>query len=353
MMLYKLLDSLKDDKVEYSVVSLMGRGSIAGRIESLGIPVWNLNLEQGEKPGWQTINKLNYIMREFRPHVVQGWMYHGNIAAILALFLCWASFIRPKLFWNVRQTLYNLGDEKSQTQWVIRISGWLSFLPKKIIYNSVVSAQQHTALGFLSKNVSIIPNGFDLNKFYPDQTRRKLFRDEIGISDSVVLIGHISRFHPMKDHATLLRAIEQVKQNLADNIDVVFLLVGKGVTNDLSSNPSIYFMGERADIPVIMSALDIVVSSSAWGEGFPNVVGEAMASEVACVVTDVGDSAQIVAKHGMVCPVGHDRCIAESLLYLIDNAYERKLMGKQARMRIKNNYMMSQIVKQYKSVWGI
>ena len=101
-----------------------------------------------------------------------------------------------------------------------------------------------------------------------------------------------------------------------------------------------------------MSALDIVVSSSAWGEGFPNVIGEAMASEVPCIVTDVGDSAYIVGKYGRVCPVGDDQCIANSLLQLIENKQERKTAGKQARKRIKEKYSIDKIKKEYLKEWG-
>ncbi|MBT6472229.1 MAG: glycosyltransferase, partial [Candidatus Marinimicrobia bacterium] len=106
------------------------------------------------------------------------------------------------------------------------------------------------------------------------------------------------------------------------------------------------------DVPRIMSALDIVVSSSAWGEGFPNVIGEAMASEVPCVVTDVGDSAYIVGKYGRVCLIGDDQCIASSLLQLIENKQERKKIGKRARIRIEENYSMDKIKKEYLKEWG-
>jgi glycosyltransferase involved in cell wall biosynthesis len=159
----------------------------------------------------------------------------------------------------------------------------------------------------------------------------------------------------MKDHATLLRAIDRVVGRLpstGDKQEVLFLLIGHGVTSELSQNPAIRFLGERSDIPKIMSALDILVSSSAWGEGFPNVIGEAMASEVPCVVTDVGDSAYIVGKYGRVCSVEDDQCIANSLLQLIENKQERKTAGKQARKRIKENYSMDKIKKEYLKEWG-
>ena len=355
VMLCKLLSSLHNDAVNSMVISLMGRGKITEQIEALGVRVETLDLEQGERPGWRTVKKLRQFMRAFNPDIVQGWMYHGNIVATVAVFLFDPMCRKVKLFWNVRQTLYDIKSEKIQTRWLIVLGRWLSFFSHSIIYNSNLSAEQHCNVGYLSKKTKIIPNGFDLQKFKPDQQHRQQLREELKINDNVLLIGHISRLHPMKDHATLLRAIDRVVGSLSSTgskQEVLFLLIGHGVTSKLSKNPAIRFLGERTDIPRIMSALDIVVSSSAWGEGFPNVIGEAMASEVPCVVTDVGDSAYIVGKYGRVCSVGDDQCIANSLLQLIENKQERKTAGKQARKRIKENYSMDKIKKEYLKEWG-
>jgi glycosyltransferase involved in cell wall biosynthesis len=355
IMLYKLLASLHDEALNSSVISLMGRGKVTERIEALGVKVETLDLGQGERPSWKTIKKLRQFVRAFNPDIVQGWMYHGNIAATVAVFLFDPMCRKVKLFWNVRQTLYDINSEKIQTRWLIMLGRWLSFFPHSIVYNSSLSAEQHCNVGYSVKKTKLIPNGFDLQKFRPDKNRRQQFREELRVAESVLLVGHISRLHPMKDHATLLRAIERVADGLSDiggKQEVLFLLIGHGVTSELSKNPAIRFLGERVDVPRIMSALDIVVSSSAWGEGFPNVIGEAMASEVPCVVTDVGDSAYIVGKYGRVCSVGDDQCIASSLLQLIENKQERKTVGKQARKRIKENYSMDKIKKEYLKEWG-
>jgi glycosyltransferase involved in cell wall biosynthesis len=355
IMLHKLLFSLRNKALDFSVISLMGRGEITNRIEMLGVKVDTLDLKQGALPGWSTIKKLKQLTQGFDPDIVQGWMYHGNIAATMAVFLYQPICKKVKLFWNVRQTLYDINSEKTQTRWLIVLGRWLSFFPHSIIYNSSLSAEQHCNVGYLSKKTKIIPNGFDLQKFRPDKNRRQQLRKELKVSESTILIGHISRLHPMKDHATLLRAIERVVEGLFDvdsKQEVIFLLIGHGVTSELSKNPAIRFLGERSDIPKIMSALDILASSSAWGEGFPNVIGEAMASEVPCVVTDVGDSAYIVGKYGRVCSVGDDQCIANSLLQLIENKQERKTAGKQARKRIEKNYSMDKIKKEYLKEWG-
>ena len=87
IMLYKLLKSLQDETIESAVISLMGRGKITERIEALGVKVETLDLGQGERPSWQTIKKLRQFIKAFNPDIVQGWMYHGNIVATVAVFL--------------------------------------------------------------------------------------------------------------------------------------------------------------------------------------------------------------------------------------------------------------------------
>ena len=355
MMLYKLLYSLRNKEIDSSVITLMSRGEVTERIEALGVRVETLDLSQGERPSWQTIKKLRSLVRVLNPDIVQGWMYHGNIVATIAVFLFDPMHRKTKLFWNIRQTLYDIKSERTQTRWLIILGRWLSFLPKGIIYNSTLSAKQHSELGFSSKNNKMIANGFDLQKFHPDQNNYQQFRKELKLSKSAILIGHISRLHPMKDHATLLRAIDRITEHISDfdsDQEVIFLLIGFGVTSKLSNNTAIRFLGGRSDIPKIMSSLDILVSSSAWGEGFPNVIGEAMASEVPCVVTDVGDSAYIVGKYGKVCPIGDDQCIARSLLQLIEDKQNRNTLGKGARQRIEENYSMDKIKKEYLKEWG-
>jgi len=162
----------------------------------------------------------------------------------------------------------------------------------------------------------------------------------------------------MKDHATLLRAIallaisvEQIGQ------PVFFLLVGRGVMNEeegltelivsLGIEKKVILLGERSDVPDIMGALDVAVSPSAWGEGFPNVVGEAMASGVPCVVTDVGDSAVIIGDSGLVVDAKDPSALASALLELLEDQEQRLSMGVRARERIQQHYSISAISEQY------
>ncbi|MBE3143162.1 MAG: glycosyltransferase, partial [Planctomycetes bacterium] len=98
-------------------------------------------------------------------------------------------------------------------------------------------------------------------------------------------------------------------------------------------------------IAAVYNALDICCSTSIFGEGFPNVVGEAMACGIPCVVTDVGDSAMVVGETGRVAPVSDIEALAQALrtMILLSDA-ERSALGEMARQRILSNFSLQRMI---------
>lgn len=351
MMLYKVLQSTCRT-IESRVVSLMKANATASRIEALGIQVSYLGMDQGALPGFPTVMGLLRATRDFRPTVIQGWMYHGNLAA---WFAARQQVPRPRLIWNIRQTLYGLHLEGRLTQWIIRLGARLSISPKSIVYNSWVSSEQHETLGYEKAGRVIIPNGFDLTAFSPDSASRTAVREEFGLPQDEFLIGHVARHHPMKGHKHLLNAASRV---ISRYPSTRFLLIGLNVTADntelvtqidaLNLRDRVVLAGERSDIPRLTAAMDIAVSASEWGEGFPNVVGEAMAVGVPCVVTDVGDSAAVVGECGRVVPPGDSEALAAAICELLTLAPEfRRQIGLDACSRVRERFSMERIGRMY------
>jgi glycosyltransferase involved in cell wall biosynthesis len=115
----------------------------------------------------------------------------------------------------------------------------------------------------------------------------------------------------------------------------------------------IHLLGERSDIPRLNAALDIASSSSAYGEAFPMVIGEAMSCGVPCVVTDVGDSARIVDNTGYVVPPREPQALANAWQKMIELGSEgRKALGQAARKRIIENFSLDFVVAEYESVFA-
>lgn len=315
-MLFKLLQAGEAQLVS-RVVSLADGGSNRPRIEALGVVVDSLGIGRGRLPGLGVLLRLRRVVREFAPDVIQGWMYHGNLAAWLAARLAPG---HPRLAWNIRQTLYDPAREPPLTRLVIRIGARLSPGVDAIVYNSELSARQHQAIGYAGGAATIIPNGFDLQAWASDSSLRSAVRTELGLAEDAILIGHVARYHPMKGHRCLLKAAASLA---AGDARLHWLLVGRGVTHDSEELAAslrehglegrVTLAGERADIPRIMCALDLLVSPSEWGEGFPNVLGEALAVGVPCVATDIGDSAQVVGDCGRVVAPGDAAALAAAI----------------------------------------
>ena len=343
--LFKLVKHFGDRDFDHVVCSLNGRGTFGPQIEALGLPVFGFTGRPLDL-AWSVPS----LVRHLRPDVLQGWMYHGNLAA------SWCRSLRATnapVLWNIRQSLDDIRLEKRSTALVIRIEKSLSALPSRIIYNSHVSAQQHETLGFKRTRKHIIPNGFDTELYKPDPVARHRLRREIGLEDEVPLIGLIARYHPMKDHANFLGAARLVK---AARPETMFLLAGRDTEKALSKDGAgrtgngVKALGERCDIPDVMAALDVAVLASSHGEAFPNVIGEAMACGVPCVATDVGDAKRVIGDTGTVVPPRNSQALASAILSLLDRP-DRRQLGEQARQRIVSQFSAVATAAAYRDLY--
>ena len=357
IMLYQLLSRINRTKFEPVVLSLMGRDTYGKFIETLDIPVHTLEIDPGKLP-LDKIGKLTKIINQQQPDLIQGWMYHGNLAAQFSSLIT-----RKKIpvLWSIHHSLHSLGSEKLLTQVLIRLGGLTAKLVSKIAFVSQKSREQHQKLGYPAENSCSIPNGFDISSFKPSSASRKQFRQELGLAPESILIGSIARYHPMKDHANFLKAARIL---LTEFPDTNFLLVGTDVdrqnpslTNliaELNIGDRIHLLGERRDIPKIVPALDIMTSSSAFGEAFPLVIGEAMSCGVPCVVTDIGDSASIVGDTGKVVSPKNPQALANGWKKLILLGAEgRKALGVKARQKVIEHYSLDTVVAQYENLYHL
>jgi len=352
--LLRLLSASEELREGSIVISLRDKGAMGERIEALGVSVCCLNLNNFYDIFTAAV-KLRGLIKKYEPNVLQGWMYHGSFVAFLANLLSRHSM---PVLWNIRHSLYDIGTEKRGTRYVIRMGAFISKYIAQIIYNSNVSATQHQVYGYAAEHNVIIPNGFDCDVFTPSTDIRRKFRSELGITDEI-LIGIVGRYHPMKDHENFLKAASIIKAKIASSR---FVLVGAGLTEEnrylnsliekLGLANYVFLLGERRDIPAIMPGLDILASSSSFGEAFPNVIGEAMACGAPCVSTDVGDVAMIIGNTGEIVPAKDSAALAEGiykLASLSDN--ERCLLGLRARNRIIENYDLSTVAREYEKLY--
>jgi glycosyltransferase involved in cell wall biosynthesis len=351
--LYNLLSGGLGSPAQTTVISLLDEGFFGPLLQESGVSVLTLGLSRLTRLT-SAIPRLRQLLGDLQPDLIQGWMYHGSLAATLT---SWLAPGNPVLAWNIRHCLYSLYSEKFLTQQVIRATRHFSKHADLIIYNSQLAQQQHESFQFSASRSQVVANGFKSQNLLANFEQRSATRRSLGLSASGLVVGHVARYHPMKDHTSFLRAAKNIASSLPD---VQFLLAGRDVSfanADLASivpphlRDRFYFVGEHNNVPALMAAMDVFCQSS-WSEAFPNALGEAMAAGVPCVTTDVGDSALIIGETGIVIPPKNGSALTKGLLSMLTKSdQERQALGRMARSRIEDNYSLPVIVDKYKSLY--
>ena len=352
--LLKLLQGIDRTRFEPEVISLTTKGEIGPRIENLGLPVHAL----GMKPGLPNPVKFAYLvrlLRQSRPDAVHTWMYHADLLGGLAARMANIE----ALAWSIRNSDLSPGYNKRSTLLVAKICAYISaWLPRRILNCSRQAQRIHVENGYDSDKMLLLPNGFDLSRFQPDVGMRDVVRAELKLASGALLVGLVARDDPQKNHSGFIEAAAQVHKTLPQ---VHFVLAGDGIDQNnkgltalidrIGLTGHVHLLGRRDDIPRLMAALDILASSS-FGEAFPNVLGEAMACGVPCVVTDAGDSAEIVGDTGRIVACGDMDGLARQLIELLRwPAAQRRQLGALARQRIGDHYEISDVTRRYEEFY--
>ncbi len=340
--------------LSHEVLSLLPIGAVADRLQGAGIRIHSIDMARGW-PGPIKLLRLAGIIHRVRPAIIQGWMYHGNLAGLVGRAL---QLRRPTLLWNMRHSLADIAREPVRTRAVIRLGARFSGVPTAIIYNSAVAARQHEAIGYDNDHAVMIPNGFDCQVFAPRAGADAMLRRKFGIRKEATVVALVARAHPMKSVDVLVEAVRRAR---AAGHDLHLLLVGTGMESPepgiaaaLAQLPAdrVTLAGEQRDVSEWLPGVDMLAVASSWGEGFPNILGEAMASGVACVATDVGDSAAILDKTGLVVPPGDADALAKALGRLDRlGRLGRQMIGQAARNRIIEHYSLDQVAARYAELY--
>jgi len=314
-----------------AVVSLASGGRYAEILRQGGIEVIELGMRPG-LPSPAGLLRLIRAIRRLAPDIVQSWMYHADLAALVALALS-GRWRRTRLYWGVRCSDMDLSKYPFGTGLVVRLCAKLSGLPTAVAANSASGRDHHRRIGYRPRIFAVVDNGIDPAPFAPDADARREVRTEFGIADETVAIAMLARVDPMKDHAGFLSAFARLRGATA-------LLIGTD-TETLAETPGIHRLGERRDIPRLLAACDILVSSSAFGEGFSNAIIEGMAAGLAVVATDVGDSRRILGDAGEIVPPRDPAALAAALQGLIDDPERRRALGAAARRRVETDFSLA------------
>ncbi|HEY2823628.1 MAG TPA: glycosyltransferase [Candidatus Acidoferrum sp.] len=325
---------------EIVIASYYPGGALAKMIDPKRIRV----LSYEKKSRWDLFTlffKTLKIVRDEQPTILHGWMHTQNVVATAA------RIVNPKLtmVWAVRAS--NL---ETVLDWAEKLTIWLqarlSHFATRITVNSMAGLEYAVKGGLPREKMMFIPNGIDTNTFFPNEDERHRVRVQWNMGDDVKIVGNISRFDPIKNHKMFLKAAAMVA---AERPDVRFVCVGHGkesylqelkqLSRTLGIETKVHWIQAQSEVRAVYNAIDVFCSAS-FSEGFPNVIGEAMACGRHCVATDVGDSALVVGDTGVVVPSDDAKALAAGLL---DRLNAPETLNLRARQRILENFTVAHL----------
>ena len=322
-----------------AIVVLYAGGALEALLSGSGVRILPL-----DKSGrWHVLAPLARLRRIFaseRPDVVYAFL--STQTTLAALLLPRAA---GKLVFGLRAGEMQLDQYDALTALTYRSEAWLSGRADLIIANARAVRADAVKRGMPSDRIAVVPNGIDTEMMQRDVAAGHAVRRAWGMPDDAFVVGCVARLDPMKDHANLLQAAATF---VRINSDARFVCVGAGppdyagrlaaMARSLGLADRVVWTGETSDMHAVYCAFDIMTLSSAFGEGFPNVIGEAMACGIPVAATDVGDAREIVGMHGEIVPPKSPELLQAAWTRLRRRIKDEPTLREAARASIVDNY---------------
>lgn len=314
-----LAKGLAQNGWDVSVAVFYPDGPLEADLRNSGVSIISLD----KRSRWDILSfmlRLRKLVTTLKPNVLHSYLTAPNvIAAAVTLGIS-----HTRLVWGFRASFMDMAAYDRVARATYWLQRQLAMLPSLIINNSHRGLDDAVAAGYPTDKLVAIPNAIDTERFHPDPAGRKTIRDQLQVADNELLIGSVARLDPKKDHETFLRSAAHAYQH---DPRLKFVIVGEDVSNrkqtlvalasTLQISTRVHFIEGQQELSRWYSAMDIHCLSSRFGEGFPNVVGEAMACGTLCVVTDCGDAAWIVNNAALCAPTSDPIALGTCLLTAI------------------------------------
>lgn len=314
-------------------------------------------IKSHEKVKYITLNKrgrfdtFGFLFRFFkriralRPDVLYGFLSLGNLISVLVKIL----LPGVKVVFGVRASNIDLKKYGLSMRTAFQLECLFSRFADSVIANSFAGKVDYQKVFYFPGEIKVVQNGIDTELFKPDLEKRIKQRAEWKISDATTLIGIVGRLDPMKGCSVFIKAAAISAQKYQETR---FVCVGSGSENYLQELKALakeygvldrmIWTGFKKDMSGVYNGLDIFTSASLFGEGFSNAVGEAMSTGIPCVVTDVGDSYDIVRNTGIVVPPGDPEALAARWEEIINNN-EGTRQCLERRQVVKDRFSLQQL----------
>ena len=339
----QLLELLEGNK-NHAVCQLCPNGYYEKEVKAKGNTVFDLGMKR-KIPDIRAFSRLNQVINCYQPDIIHTWMYHASLLEVISRKIRKNKNI--PLIWGLRCSDMDTSFYSLQLKLVIIACKYFSSIPNLIINNSYVGKKFHEKIGFKNNNI-VISNGIDTDKFAFSNKSRIRFRKNFKIPLRSKVLLSVARLDPMKDHKTLLFAFKKVKEIYPD---ITLILAGLG-TENISKRESVLSLGPCKNIEDVYSASDIIISSSAFGEGFSNALGEGMSCNLVPISTNVGDAKYIINSIGKIIKPGDVKNMFNAIIETIQLSDDIFLQKKyEARKRISLNFSKQKMISSYSEIY--
>lgn len=338
---------------KHIILTLLPDGYYTHKLREIGIEVISLSSKR-KKFSLVSLFRLIRYISYYKPDLIQSWMYHSNFLTIfLKLY-----FISLPIYWNIRHSNLIWPGTRFRTILIDRLCALFSSLvPKKIIYCGNNPKNVHEKVGYNTEKSIVIFNGFE--------TKLPIYREQAIQKNKVktFIIGCVARYDYQKDHENLFDAIRIFINET--NISVKLVLAGTNVVpenNELVEKIAARnllehtaLLGFLEDPSVVYRSIDCLVLSSSCGEGFPNVLAEAMLMGVPAISTDVGDASMIVLNDHFLVKPNSSSALADAMIHLWkqsqDLCYNYGDVSESCYRKIADNFSVEKMSQQYDECW--
>lgn len=343
--LVNIINGLDPDRFEHVVCAVRQLGPNADRLPR-NVRVICMSKRDSDFP--LQFPRLAREIRAVEPQVVHSRNW-GAIEAVLAV-----KWLRSCAVVHSEHGLETGADAKEP--WRRTCFRRLAFeLADRVLAVSNQLRDLHAGrTGFPARRIGVIHNGVDGNRFFPDPAARARMRAELGISGDEYCIGCVGNLLPVKDHATLLRAVAHAAGVLTN---WRLVIAGEGSERPkleafLLEHPEwkahVLLLGSSDRIPELLNAMDVYVLPS-LSEGISNSLLEAMSTGLAVMATATGGNPEVVVdgESGLLFPVGDAEKLAEHLIILERRRNIRAQLAEQAVLRVREEFSMEAMLRNY------
>ena len=338
------------NKKDIVIISLTDIGFYGSKLKNYGYDFYALKMKKNIFAIFKFIY-LIILIYKYKPLIVHTWLYRANLFGGVAAKIAGVN----KIYWTIHHDFeYSNFLMMLEMKILILLS---SFIPKKIIFGSDISKKNHILNGYSKDKSIIINNGVSTKIFKPNKKFRIDFRKALGIEEDCLVLGNIARYHPLKDHETLFKALQIIKNK---GLRFKCILIGSGFTNKIKKikerinyyelNQNLIIYGQTFKINEIINAFDINILTSKK-ECSPISLLESMSTGVPCISTNVGDASQLIMDAGWTVQISDFKSLAKLIqkIYLDKNII--KIKSKKARKRVEMFYLLEIMIEKYKALY--